>query len=134
MHLIEPTSGEIKFSGRDVSHLNQRDLRAFRRKVQMIFQDPYGSLELSMTIAGIIAEPLEVQGMVRSRRERHERVVELLDMVALPPPITLIAGRMNSLAVNGSASASRERCRLAPSCCVRTSPYPRLTFQFRHKL
>lgn len=85
VHLIEPTSGEIKFSGRDVSHLNQRDLRAFRRKVQMIFQDPYGSLDPSMTIAEIIAEPLEVQGMVRSRRERHERVVELLDMVALAP-------------------------------------------------
>ena len=85
LRLIEPTSGEIKFAGRSITHLNRRDLRLFRRKAQMIFQDPYGSLDPQMTIAEIIAEPLDVQGMVSGRKDRRGRVIELLDMVALGP-------------------------------------------------
>jgi oligopeptide transport system ATP-binding protein len=85
LRLIEPTSGEITFGGRDITRLDRRDLRLFRRKAQMIFQDPYGSLDPLMTIAEIIAEPLEVQGMVRGAAQRREQVLRLLDMVALGP-------------------------------------------------
>jgi oligopeptide transport system ATP-binding protein len=83
LRLIEPTSGEVRFAGHDVTRLDRRALRLFRRKAQMIFQDPYGSLDPLMTIAELVAEPLDVQGMVRTARERRERVVQLLDMVAL---------------------------------------------------
>src|SRR5262249_48737667 len=83
LRLLEPTSGQVKFDGRDITHLARRDLRLFRRKAQMIFQDPYGSLAPSMTIAEIVAEPLHVQGLVQGAGERRARVRELLDMVAL---------------------------------------------------
>jgi oligopeptide transport system ATP-binding protein len=83
LRLIEPTSGEVIFAGRDVTRLERRDLRQFRRKAQMIFQDPYGSLDPLMTIADIVAEPLEVQGLVSGAKAKRERVLELLDMVAL---------------------------------------------------
>ena len=85
LRLIEPSSGEIRFAGRDITRLNRRELRLFRRKAQMIFQDPYGSLDPKMTIADIVAEPLDVQGMVRRGSERRERVLQLLDTVALGP-------------------------------------------------
>src|SRR5262249_2714055 len=83
LRLIEPTSGEIKFGGREVTHLDRHGLRLFRRKAQMIFQDPYGSLDPLMTIGEIIAEPLQVQGLATSRGERRKRVLDLLEMVAL---------------------------------------------------
>jgi oligopeptide transport system ATP-binding protein len=83
LRLIEPTSGEIRFAGQDLTRLDRRELRLFRRKAQMIFQDPYGSLDPLMTIGEIVAEPLEVQGMMGGPRQRREKVAELLDMVAL---------------------------------------------------
>jgi oligopeptide/dipeptide ABC transporter ATP-binding protein len=82
LRLIEPTAGEVAFAGRDVTKLDRRELRLFRRKAQMIFQDPYGSLDPLMTIAEIVAEPLDVQG-IGSAAERRTRVAELLDLVAL---------------------------------------------------
>jgi ABC-type glutathione transport system ATPase component len=84
LRLIEPTSGEVTFAGRDITRLDRRELRLFRRKAQMIFQDPYGSLDPLMTIAEIVVEPLDVQGM-GGAAERRARVRELLDMVALGP-------------------------------------------------
>ncbi len=83
LRLFEPTSGEVLFAGRDVARLDRRGLRLFRRRAQMIFQDPYGSLDPLMTIAELVAEPLEVQGMVSGARQKRARVLELLDMVAL---------------------------------------------------
>ncbi len=85
LRLIEPTSGDVRFAGRDITRLDRVELRLFRRKAQMVFQDPYGSLDPSMTIGRIVAEPLEVQGMVSGAGERRNRVLQLLDMVALGP-------------------------------------------------
>jgi oligopeptide transport system ATP-binding protein len=85
LRLIEPSAGEVIFAGRDVTRLDHHALRLFRRKAQMIFQDPYGSLDPLMSIADIVAEPLDVQGMVGSGNQRRERVLELLDLVALGP-------------------------------------------------
>ena len=85
LRLIEPTSGEIRFAGRDVMQLDRHELRLFRRKAQMIFQDPYGSLDPLMSIADLVAEPLDVQGMAGGATQRRERVLELLDTVALGP-------------------------------------------------
>jgi oligopeptide transport system ATP-binding protein len=85
LRLIEPTSGEIAFAGSDVTRLDRHQLRLFRRKAQMIFQDPYGSLDPLMTIHEIVAEPLDVQGLAGSASQRRARVLELLDLVALGP-------------------------------------------------
>lgn len=83
LRLIEPTAGDIRFDGVDVVQLNRRDLRKFRRKAQIVFQDPFSSLDPRMTIQEIVGEPFQVQGMGLSRSQRQERVIKLLDTVSL---------------------------------------------------
>jgi ABC-type oligopeptide transport system ATPase subunit len=84
LRLIEPTSGTIRFRELDVRALSGRDLQRARRHFQMVFQDPYSSLNPRMRAGDIIAEPLAVHGM-GSRSERARRVAELLDLVGLEP-------------------------------------------------
>jgi oligopeptide/dipeptide ABC transporter ATP-binding protein len=84
LRIYDPTEGRITLDGTDLTSLNTRDLNRMRRRMQMIFQDPYASLNPRMTVAGIVAEPLEIHG-VGSKRERHERVRELLATVGLNP-------------------------------------------------
>jgi oligopeptide/dipeptide ABC transporter ATP-binding protein len=84
LRLIEPTQGRITFEGTDVTALSRSDMRAFRRHLQMVFQDPYGSLSPRRSIAQIIAEPMDAFGLVPNNKMRRERVAELLDMVGLP--------------------------------------------------
>lgn len=83
LRLVEPTAGEVIFKGIDVIRLDPRELRAFRRKAQIIFQDPYSSLDPRMTIEQTLSEPLQVQGLFPNRRERRERIVSLLESVSL---------------------------------------------------
>ncbi len=85
LRLIEPTSGEVVFEGRDVRALNGRDLAAIRRDMQIIFQDPFASLNPRMTVAAIIGEALEIHGLAKNRREREEKVADLLTTVGLRP-------------------------------------------------
>jgi oligopeptide transport system ATP-binding protein len=85
LRLIEPTAGEIHFDGQNITGLNGEELRAVRRKAQMIFQDPYGSLNPRMTVGNIIAEPLRIHKLCASRQEERERVAELLKSVGLLP-------------------------------------------------
>ena len=85
LRLLEPTTGEIRFRGEDISRYSRRDLKLFRRHAQMVFQDPFASLDPKMTIEEIVSEPLHVQGLIRSRRERRDRVAGLLETVALRP-------------------------------------------------
>jgi oligopeptide/dipeptide ABC transporter ATP-binding protein len=84
LRLIEPTAGEVNFLGRDVLSLDRRELRELRREMQIIFQDPYASLNPRMKIGDIIAEPLVIhkQG---TKNQRRERVAELLRRVGLDP-------------------------------------------------
>ncbi len=84
LRLIEPTSGEIRFDGQDLLKLGRGELRALRRRMQIIFQDPYSSLDPRMKVGSIIAEPLEIHG-AGDRRERKDRVAELLRVVGLDP-------------------------------------------------
>jgi oligopeptide/dipeptide ABC transporter ATP-binding protein len=84
LRLIEPTSGEISFGGRDLLKLRRGQLRELRRRMQIIFQDPYSSLNPRMKVGSIIGEPLEIHG-VSDRRERRARVAELLSVVGLDP-------------------------------------------------
>jgi oligopeptide transport system ATP-binding protein len=85
LQLERPTSGRIVFEGVDLTTLDEAALRAVRRRVQVIFQDPYSSLNPRMTIGQILAEPLQVHGIARERAARQERVRELLVQVGLLP-------------------------------------------------
>jgi oligopeptide/dipeptide ABC transporter ATP-binding protein len=78
LHLETPTSGSILFEGKDLATVSAAELRAVRRKMQVIFQDPYSSLNPRMTVGQIIAEPLAVHGIVPDRAAREARVKELL--------------------------------------------------------
>jgi oligopeptide transport system ATP-binding protein len=85
LRLIEPTSGAVTFDGIDLLQLAPADLRRFRRRAQIIFQDAYGSLDPRMTVAEAVSEPLIVQRLVASERLARDRVAELLALVAMGP-------------------------------------------------
>ncbi|MBR5229569.1 MAG: ATP-binding cassette domain-containing protein [Firmicutes bacterium] len=82
MNLIKATSGQIIFEGKDITRLNKKEYKEFTKKAQMIFQDPYASLDSRMTAGNIIAEGLEIHNIL-SGREKQERVCELLETVGL---------------------------------------------------
>ncbi|MDR5710507.1 MAG: ABC transporter ATP-binding protein [Armatimonadota bacterium] len=84
LRLLEPTSGEAFFQGRNIFQLNREELRRLRRDMQIIFQDPYSSLNPRMTVGDIVGEPLEIHRLARGR-ERIRRVQELLEIVGLSP-------------------------------------------------
>ena len=84
LQLYRPTAGKVYFEGQDLTTMKGEQLRRMRRKMQMIFQDPYASLNPRMTIGNIIGEPLEVHGIAKGK-EKRERVQELLRLVGLNP-------------------------------------------------
>jgi oligopeptide transport system ATP-binding protein len=85
LQLNKPTSGEILFDGRDMCKMNAQQVRAMRRRMQIIFQDPYSSLNPRMTTGNIVGEPLIVHKLVKSKQEYRQRVAELLTMAGLNP-------------------------------------------------
>ena len=85
LQLERPTSGSIRFEGAEITGLPESELRAVRRKMQVIFQDPYSSLNPRMSIGEILAEPIKVHGIVPDKAKREERVRELLAQVGLLP-------------------------------------------------
>ena len=84
LRLIEPTSGEVNFGGRNVLTLRKSEMRQLRREMQIVFQDPYASLNPRMKVGDIIGEPLIIH-KIGTKKERHERVKELLRRVGLNP-------------------------------------------------
>lgn len=85
IRLIEPTSGKIIFNGEDITHVDSNRMRDLRRKMQIIFQDPYASLNPRMTIGAILEEPLVIHNLYPNEKERQERVQELVKLVGLRP-------------------------------------------------
>ena len=83
LQLYKPTEGEVKFNGQDVTKLSNSDMRQMRREMQVIFQDPYGSLNPRMTCGDIVGEPLKVHKLTNSKGEYRDRVSELLTTVGL---------------------------------------------------
>ncbi len=81
LHLYKPTGGEIWFKGKQIK--TRSDIKEFRKKATMVFQDPYSSLDPRMTVADIIGEPLDVHKMYSSKKERRERILELMGHVGL---------------------------------------------------
>lgn len=85
MGLEDPTAGTVTFEGRDITHLNDSARKELRRKIQMVFQDPYESLNPTQTIEEIVTEPLVVHGIGRNKEERDERVKKALEDSGLKP-------------------------------------------------
>ncbi|MCO5231490.1 MAG: ABC transporter ATP-binding protein [Chitinophagales bacterium] len=85
LRLVEPTGGEVLFEGRNIRDLNASDLKELRKDMQIIFQDPYSSLNPRMTIGNAILEPMQVHEMYSSDKERKEKVIELLQKVNMLP-------------------------------------------------
>ncbi len=83
LRLIEPTSGQVLFKGQDVTKLDQGRLRRLRRQMQIIFQDPFASLNPRMTVDEILSEPIEIHGLASNRQERLEKIHRLLDLCGL---------------------------------------------------
>ena len=84
LRLIEPTAGEIEFEGRDVLSLGKTEMREIRREMQIVFQDPFASLNPRMKVGDIVGEPLVIH-KIGTRKERRDRVAELLRKVGLDP-------------------------------------------------
>jgi oligopeptide/dipeptide ABC transporter ATP-binding protein len=84
IRLLDPTEGEVLYNGTNIYELNKAGMKKLRKEVQIIFQDPYASLNPRMTVEDIIAEPLDIHGVLKGKK-RRERVVELLELVGLNP-------------------------------------------------
>ena len=83
IRLIEPSAGEIVFDGEEITSVSQAELRRRRRKFQMIFQDPYGSLNPRMTVEQIVSEAIDIHDLAESSTARRKRIIELLEAVGL---------------------------------------------------
>ena len=84
LRLVEPTGGQVIYEGIDVASLSAYDLRQMRRRLQIIFQDPYGSLNPRMTIESALVEPMRIHGIGTSKNDRIARAAALLEEVDLP--------------------------------------------------
>ena len=87
LQLLKPTSGSIKFEGTELTDLGREEMRRMRREMQIVFQDPYSSLDPRMTVGDIVGEPLIVHG-IGTRRDRSARIRDLLDVVGFNPGFT----------------------------------------------
>ena len=83
LQLYKPTAGEVWFDGKLINEKNKENLREFRRRAQMVFQDPYSSLNPRMTVADIVAEPIDVHRLYATKAERDEKIRELMNLVGL---------------------------------------------------
>ena len=101
LRLIEPTSGSVKFRGQELTTMGPKEMRALRREMQIVFQDPYASLDPRMTIGSVILEPFKIH---KIKGNHKERVAELLRLVGLRPT-TPAASPTSSPAASASASA-----------------------------
>lgn len=85
LRLLEATDGEIWFEGKNLLDLGKRELREMRKEMQIIFQDPYASLNPRMTVADIVGEPMDIHNLASNKKERNEKVADILDTVGLGP-------------------------------------------------
>lgn len=84
LRILDPTDGSIFFDGQEISHISRKEMLKFRKRMMIIYQDPFGSLDPRMTIGATIAEPMEVH-KIGSKREQEERVIEIMEKVGLFP-------------------------------------------------
>lgn len=114
LKLIQPTSGEIIFEGKDIVHCDKHEAKLLHKKMQMIFQDPYASLDPRMTVSEIIAEPIYINRLLPDRKSVNNRVDELMDIVGLDKrlinayPHELDGGRRQRIGIAKALSLSPE--------------------------
>ena len=85
LRLIEPTEGTVTYEDEDITHLNKKELRKYRQNMQIVFQDPFSSLDSRMKVGKIIEEPLIINKVYETKEERMERVAQLMEQVGLDP-------------------------------------------------
>jgi peptide/nickel transport system ATP-binding protein len=90
LRLVQPTEGSVLFKKEDITSLKKKELKSIRRYVQMVFQDPYESLNPRMTVYDTLAEPLQIHHMLKSKEETRKKVAQLLEDVELVPPENLM--------------------------------------------
>jgi oligopeptide/dipeptide ABC transporter ATP-binding protein len=135
LRLEEPTGGHIFYKGLPVELFSQRTLRAYRKKAQIIFQDPYNSINPKQTIFDIVAEPLEVNSLVSSEREKEERVVKAINEAGLRPaqeylyryPHELSGGQRQRVCIAGATV-------LEPDVIVADEPVASLDVSIRNDI
>ena len=109
LKLLEPTAGSVSFKGQELGKLTKKEMRALRRQMQIIFQDPYASLDPRKTVLQILAEPYQIHHPDMAREEIYENVTKLIDCVGLRPEH--IYRPTSSPAASASAWALRGRSR-----------------------
>ncbi len=107
LELLKPTSGSIRFQGEELTELPREELRRMRREMQIVFQDPYSSLDPRMTVGDIVGEPLIVHG-IGTRRDRSARIRDLLDVVGFNPELH---EPLPARVLGRPAAADRDRAR-----------------------
>ena len=111
LHLLEPTDGAITFDGRDISKPDAHTLKLLRKEMQMIFQDPYSSINPRMTVSEIIGEPLKIHKLCKDKAEYNRKVAELMDIVGL-------AGRLYNTYPHELDGGRRQRIGIARALSV----------------
>ena len=135
LRLVDPTGGSIRLEGEDVSGLREREVRAMRRKVQMVFQDPHASLNPAMTIETAVGHPLRIHGITRDRADIRRRVSAVLERVGLSPPDQYLGKYPSDLSGGQKQRAVLARAViLNPSLLVADEPVSMLDMSVRAKI
>ena len=110
LRLIDPTGGKILYKSKDITRMSTRELKPLRREMQIIFQDPFESLDPRMLIKDIVAEPVRIQRIAKTSDEVTERVKHILNEVELTPPEEFMQRFPHELILSWSLLMSRYRC------------------------
>jgi oligopeptide/dipeptide ABC transporter ATP-binding protein len=135
LRLVEPTSGAIRFGGRDITELPERDLRALRRRIQVVFQDPHASLNPAMNLLAAIGHPLIVHGVTRDAKEIRQIVAAVLERVGLVP-VEQFMGKYPSQQSGGQKQRAvlARAIILGPDLLVADEPVSMLDMSVRAKI
>jgi peptide/nickel transport system ATP-binding protein len=135
LRLVDPTGGSITLEGRDVTRLGDRSVRALRREMQMVFQDPHASLNPAMTIETAVGHPLRIHGETRDRTEIRRRVSAVLERVGLAPPEQYLGKYPSDLSGGQKQRAVLARAVImSPSLLVADEPVSMLDMSVRAKI